>query len=77
MGLDINKGEWDVIARLANGYERKDIAKELGVSVSTVNNRIYAAMDRTHSKTSYQLVARYVHDTYAAASRPRGPESDD
>lgn len=76
MALNISKGEWEVLLRLAQGFERREIAKDLGVSVSTVNNRIYAAMERTHARTSYQLVAMYVHSTYAALSAPSGGIAD-
>lgn len=70
LALNINKGEWDVLLRLTQGFERKEIATDLDVSVSTVNNRIYAAMERVHARTSYQLVAMYIHSTYAALSAP-------
>jgi DNA-binding NarL/FixJ family response regulator len=76
LALNISKGEWDVILRLSQGYERRDIAKDLDVSVSTVNNRIYAAMERTGARTSYQLVAMYIHSTYAALSAPSEGSSD-
>lgn len=76
MALNISKGEWEVLLRLSQGFERRDIAKDLDVSVSTVNNRIYAAMDRTGARTSYQLIAMYIHSTYAALSAPSDGASD-
>lgn len=62
MPLNINDGEKDVLERLANGYERKEIASELGVSLSTVHNRIYEAQRRTGCKTSYHLVAWFIRE---------------
>jgi DNA-binding CsgD family transcriptional regulator len=54
---------------LAAGYTRAEIADALEVSVSTVNNRIYEAQRRNKITTSYQLLARYVHDVHEEADR--------
>lgn len=60
MALNISDGEAAVLSRLANGYRRKEIAAELEISLSTVNNRIYDAQKRTGLRTSDHLLAWYV-----------------
>jgi DNA-binding NarL/FixJ family response regulator len=44
MALNLTDGEKAVLERLSNGFERKEIAKDLNIAVSTVHNRIYDAM---------------------------------
>jgi len=68
--LNISEGERAVLEQLAEGRTRPEIATRLGVSLSTVNNRIYEAMARNESHTSYGLLADYIHDTYARAETP-------
>jgi DNA-binding NarL/FixJ family response regulator len=69
LALNISDGERAVIQGLADGLERTAIAKTLGVSVSTVHNRIYEAIKRNECRTSYALVAQFVGDAYEAAAR--------
>lgn len=76
MALNLTDGEKDVLSRLANGYERKEIASDLGVSLSTVHNRIYEAQRRVGCKTSYHLLAWFIRDAVVAqlAAAPEGTE---
>lgn len=79
MALNLTDGERDVLERLANGYERKDIAKELGVSLSTVHNRVYEAQRRIGCRTSYHLVAWFIRDAVVAqlTAAPEGAEASE
>lgn len=66
MALTLREGESTVLGWLSDGYERKEIAKILGISLSTVNNRIYEATKRNGLRTSTHLVAWYVRDQVTA-----------
>lgn len=72
MALNISDGEIEVLNRLSNGFERKEIAKELGISVSTVHNRIYEAQRRNGCRTSYHLLAWFVRDAVLALCVTQG-----
>src|SRR5690606_1160978 len=75
--LDITKGERDVLFRLAQGYERSDIAASLDVSVSTVNGRLYDAQRRNSLRNVNHLLAVFVGETVLAAARAQeGPEDE-
>lgn len=67
MTLDITEKEGAVLRRLAHGYSREEIAVALGVSVATVNARIYAAQNRTGTRTSYHLLAAFVAERTRAS----------
>lgn len=77
MALALREGEIDVLARLTDGFERKEIAQGLGIALSTVNNRIYEATKRNDMRTSYQLLAWFVREAviaqYEARERPATP----
>ncbi len=62
MALELRDTETAVLERLANGMKRKEIATELGVSLSSVNNRIYAAQDRVGCRTTEHLLAWFVRE---------------
>lgn len=66
MALTLRDGEREVLDRLCDGYERKEIAEELGISLSTVNNRVYEATKRNGLRTSVHLVAWYIRDAVTA-----------
>jgi DNA-binding NarL/FixJ family response regulator len=76
LALNISDGEEDVLSRLSNGFERKEIAKELGISISTVHNRIYEAQRRNGCRTSYHLLAWYVRDAVVALCVVQGAPAD-
>lgn len=78
MSLNITDAEKEVLGLLANGYERKEIARELGVSLSTVHNRIYEAQRRVGCKTSYHLLAWFIRDAVVQqlSSASERPEAD-
>ena len=69
MPLTISDGERAVLLRLAQGFERKDIASDLAVSVSTVNGRIYDAQRRNKLRNANHLLAVFVGETVLAAAR--------
>lgn len=76
MALAITEGERAVLDRLGNGLERKEIAKDLGCSVSTVHSRIYEAQRRNSMRTSYQLLAWFVRDSVLASVRAQDGPTD-
>lgn len=62
MALNISQGEAEVLQRLGNGEKRKEIAADLGISLSTVNNRIYDAQKKVGCRTSEHLLAWFIRD---------------
>jgi DNA-binding CsgD family transcriptional regulator len=66
MALDISEKETAVLERLSNGSRRKEIADDLKVSLSTVNNRIYDAQKRNGLRTSEHLLAWFVRGAVEA-----------
>ncbi len=67
LALSISEGDSAVLTRLANGLERKEIASDLEIALSTVNNRIYEAVRRNNMRTSYQLLAWFVREAVLAS----------
>jgi DNA-binding CsgD family transcriptional regulator len=63
MALDINEGEVAILARMSNGAKRKEIAQDLGIALSTVNNRIYAAQKRVGCRTTEHLLSWFVRES--------------
>jgi FixJ family two-component response regulator len=72
MTLVLSTGERAVLARLAQGFERKEIAADLKISVSAVNSRIYEAERRNKLKNANHLLAVFVGETVLAAARAEG-----
>ena len=62
MSLDLRENERTIQNWLAGGYERKEIATMMGLSLSTVHNRIFEATKRNGLKTSTSLVAWFVRE---------------
>lgn len=62
MALDLRENERTILGLLSSGYERKEIAPMVDLSLSTVNNKIYEATKRNGLKTSTSLVAWYVRE---------------
>jgi DNA-binding CsgD family transcriptional regulator len=60
--LDINDREDEVLRRLVTGQSRKEIAIALNIQVVTVHARLYAARDRTGTRSIEHLIAAYVAD---------------
>ncbi len=73
MILDLRDGEREVLQRLGNGFERPEIAADLDIALSTVNNRIYESAKRNAMRTSYQLLAWFVRE--AVIAQYETPES--
>lgn len=69
MALVLSDGERAVLVRLAQGFERKEIAEDLKISVSAVNSRIYEAERRNKLKNANHLLAVFVGETVLAAAR--------
>jgi DNA-binding NarL/FixJ family response regulator len=76
MALNLTDGEKAVLERLSNGFERKEIAKDLNIAVSTVHNRIYDAIKRNGCRTSYHLLAWFVRDAVLGSVLPRDSRSE-
>jgi DNA-binding CsgD family transcriptional regulator len=53
----ITQKQREVIALLAQGYTKPDIADTLGISLEAVNTRMVTARKNTGTRTAAQLVA--------------------
>jgi DNA-binding NarL/FixJ family response regulator len=67
LALVLDASEISVLERLAQGFSRKEIAEDLGTSLSTVHNRIYTAQRRNGCRTIYNLLAWYVREAVLAS----------
>jgi DNA-binding NarL/FixJ family response regulator len=67
LALVLDASEILVLERLAQGFSRKEIAEDLGTSLSTVHNRIYTAQRRNGCRTIYNLLAWYVREAVLAS----------
>jgi DNA-binding CsgD family transcriptional regulator len=77
MALALKDTETAVLERLANGMKRKEIAEDLDVSLSSVNNRIYAAQDRVGCRTTEHLLAWFVREAVVKQFHSAAEESVD
>lgn len=62
MALDLKPIEAEILTRLGNGAKRKEIAEDMHISLSTVNNRLYDAQRRNAMRTIEALLAWYVRE---------------
>lgn len=76
MPLNISDGERAVLLRVSQGFERKEIARDLGISVSTVNGRIYDAQRRNGLRNANHLLAVFVGETVLAAAQAEEDSAD-
>lgn len=61
----------DCVALVARGFSSKEIARELGISPSTVDNHIATAMHQ-YGFSNRNAVARWYRETFAAAGESAG-----
>lgn len=66
MALNITDSQAEILMRLGNGEKRKEIADNLGIAHSTVNNRIYDAQKRVGCRTPEHLLAWFIRDRVIA-----------
>lgn len=76
MPLSLSETDKQILIGLSNGGERKEIASQLGIALSTVHNRIYDAIRRNDLRTSYQLLAWFVRESVLAAVEAQDGASD-
>jgi len=53
---------WDffIIAALRRGYTRKEIAKDIGYTVSSVNMRLMQLRRQYHCTGTHQMIERFI-----------------
>ena len=64
----LSKRELQVLAELRRGRSNKEIARNLGVSITTVNKHVQQVLKKLHVRTRSQAVAMVTAEPWAQAS---------
>ena len=71
---DLSKRELQVLAELRRGRSNKEIAAQLGVSITTINKHVQQVLKKLHVRTRSQAIAMVTAEPWAKAVG-RGPSS--
>lgn len=67
----LSNRELQVLAELRRGRSNKEIAAQLGVSITTVNKHVQQVLKKLHVRNRSQAVAMVTAEHWAAVTRPR------
>ena len=57
----LTKREQEILALLANGFLYKEIADQLGISLSTVRAHLHAVYEKLHVQSRTEAVVKYLN----------------